>query len=466
MSSHYIDKLKGIVGEDGYFEQSADMLCYSYDATYLKGKVPSIALYPTDTGQVAEIMKILYQEGVAVIPRGAGTNIAGSFIPLDRGAVIIDLNRMNRIIEIDKENLTATVEAGVVTLDLMTEVEKVGLFYPPDPSSQKVSTIGGNVAVNAGGPRGAKYGNTLDYVLGLEVVLADGRVLNTGSKCIKQSSGYNLSKLFVGTEGTLGIITKVILKLVPKPESKKTMVAVFDKLLDASQAVSNIIAKGIVPTTLELMDDKMIALVDQFKPTGFPLDAEAILIIEVDGPETILDGQLELIHGICMDTGARSTQIAKDTVEAEKIWEARRSSYGVFARAAQNVLTEDITVPRTLFPELVKKIKEIGQKYDVNLCIVAHAGDGNTHPAIMADLRDQDEKERVEKALEEMALEGIRLGGTLSGEHGIGIVKKDFMIKEHGAVGLSVMQGIKSVLDPKGILNPGKIWNKSDIANS
>jgi len=461
-----MDKLKEIVGEDGYFEEFGDMLCYSYDATYLKGKVPSIALYPTDTNQVAEIMKIAYEEGVPVIARGAGTNIAGSFIPLSRDAVIIDLKRMNKIIEIDAENLTATVEAGVVTLDLMTEAEKIGLFYPPDPSSQKVSTIGGNVAVNAGGPRGAKYGNTLAYVLGLEVVLADGRILNTGSKCIKQSSGYNLAKLFVGTEGTLGIITKVILKLIPKPESKKTMVAIFDKLLDASQAVSNIIAKGIVPTTLELMDDKMIALVDQFKPTGFPLDAEAILIIEVDGPESILDGQLKAIREICMDTGARSTKIAKDAIEAEKIWEARRSSYGVFARAAQNVLTEDITVPRTLFPVLVKKVKEIGEKYNVNLCVVAHAGDGNTHPAIMADLRDEDEKERVEKALEEMALEGIKLGGTLSGEHGIGIVKKDFMLQEHGIVGLSVMQSIKSVLDPKGILNPGKIWNKSDIANS
>ncbi len=466
MDVQYLDKLKEIVGEDGYFEEYEDLLCYSYDATYLKGKVPSIALYPTSTEQVSEIMKIAYEEAIPVIARGAGTNIAGSFIPLDRNAIIVDLKRMNKIIEIDAENLTATVEAGVVTLDLMTAVEKVGLFYPPDPSSQKVSTIGGNVAVNAGGPRGAKYGNTLAYVLGLEVVLADGRILNTGSKCIKQSSGYNLAKLFVGTEGTLGIITKAILKLIPKPESKKTMVAIFDKLLDASQAVSNVIAKGIVPTTLELMDDKMIALVDQFKPTGFPKDAEAVLIIEVDGPASILDGQLEEIKQICMETGARATKIAKDAEEAEKIWEGRRSSYGVFTRASQNVLTEDITVPRTKFPVLVKKIKEIGEKYNVNLCVVAHAGDGNTHPAILADLRDEGEKERVEKALEEMALEGIRLGGTLSGEHGIGVVKKDFMLAEHGEVSLAVMESIKNVLDPKGILNPGKVWNKSDITNS
>jgi len=462
----YEEKLKAIVGEGNYFKDHEDLLCYSYDATYLTGKTPSIVLFPTTTGQVSEIMKVAYAEEIPVIPRGAGTCIAGNYMPIDNRTIVIDLKRMNKIVEIDRENLTATVEAGVITLDFSQAVDKMGLFYPPDPSSQKNSTMGGNVALNAGGPRGAKYGNTLAYVLGLEVVLADGRILKTGSKCLKQSSGYNLAKLFVGSEGTLGIVTRVILKLLPKPEAKKTMLAIFNKLDEAAQAVSEIIAGGIIPATLELMDNKMIALVDQFKPTGFPLDAEAILIIEVDGPAVVINDDLNRIIEICNRNGVRTTKTAQNVQEAEKIWEARRSSYGVFTRAAQNVLTEDITVPRNKFPEMMRRIREIADKYQVNVVCVAHAGDGNTHPAILADLRNEDEKERVEKAMEETALAGIELGGCLSGEHGIGVVKKNWMIHEHGAVGLATMQSIKQALDPKNILNPGKLWNQEDLKAS
>jgi glycolate oxidase len=463
MGNHYKDRLKEIVGEDNYFEEYEDLICYSYDATHLTGKIPSITLYPSNTYQVSEIMKIAYEEGIPVIPRGAGSGIAGSYVPMVDNAIIVDLRKMNKIIEIDRENLTATVEAGVVTLDFQTEVEKHGLLYPPDPASQKISTIGGNVATNAGGPRGAKYGNTLAYVLGLEVVLADGRILKTGSKCIKQSSGYNLTKMFVGSEGTLGIITKVTVRLIPKPESKRTMLAIFDRVEDASRAVSNIVAKRMVPATLELMDNKMIKLIDQFKPTSFPLDAEAILIIEVEGEEVVVDKQLDVIRQICSEVNARFFKVAENAKQADEIWEARRSAYGVASRAKPSCLVEDVTVPRTKFPEIIKKIKEISEKYKVDTVILAHAGDGNTHPLILTDSKDEEEMKRVKKALEEIALEGIRLGGTLSGEHGIGVLKKDWMLQEHGEIGLSVMQSIKKALDPKGILNPGKLWNSSQI---
>jgi len=454
----YKEKLKAIVGEGNYFEEYEDLLCYSYDATYLTGETPAIVLFPTTTGQVSDIMKIAYDQEIPVIPRGAGTCIAGNYMPVDNRTIIIELKRMNKIVEIDRENLTATVEAGVITLEFAQAVERLGLFYPPDPASQKNSTIGGNVALNAGGPRGAKYGNTLAYVLGLEVVLADGRILKTGSKCLKQSSGYNLTKLFVGSEGTLGIVTRVILKLLPKPEAKKTMLAIFNKLDEAAQAVSGIIAGGIIPATLELMDNKTIALIDQFKPTGFPPDAEAVLIIEVDGPAAVIDDELNQIIEICRENSVRAARTAQNAQEAEEIWEARRASYGVFTRAARSALTEDITVPRNRFPEMMRRIREIADKYRVDVVCVAHAGDGNTHPSILADLDDEDQKERVEKAMEETALAGIELGGCLSGEHGIGVVKKNWMIHEHGAVGLAVMQSIKQALDPKNILNPGKLW--------
>lgn len=453
-----IAKLKEIVGEDNYFEDKMDAICYSYDATHLNGESPILALYPENTEQVAEIMKIAYAENLHVIPRGAASGIAGSFVPSVPGALIIDVKRMNKILEIDKENLTATVEAGVVTQDLHMEVEKLGLLYPPDPASMKVSTMGGNVATNAGGPRGVKYGNTLAYVLGLEVVLADGRILKTGNKCVKQSSGYNFSKLFVGSEGTLGIITKVIVKLVPKPESTRTMLAIFDRVEDASQAVSNIIAKGIIPARLEMMDNKMIELLEAFRQTGYPRDAEAVLVIEVDGEAIVLEAQMEKIRQACEETNVRTFQAARDAKQADELWESRRAAYGVSSRAKPSCMVEDVTVPRTKFPEIIKKIQEISERYNIDTVILAHAGDGNTHPLILTDYKNKEELARVDKALEEIALEGLRLGGTLSGEHGIGLLKKNWMRHEHNEVGLAMMRAVKGAFDPKGLLNPGKVF--------
>jgi len=461
--SNYKEKLKEIVGKGNYYDEAGDLKCYLYDATHLTGKTPIIALNPSDVRQISEIMKIAHKEGLYVIPRGAGTGLSGGDVPMSENTIIIHLSKLNKIVEIDKENMTVIVEAGVVTEDLQKEVEKYALFYPPDPSSGKVSTIAGNVATNAGGPRGAKYGNTMAYVLGLEVVLSDGRILNLGNKCVKQSSGYSLTKLFVGSEGTLGIITKVILKLIPKPQSKKTMLAIFNTIEEASKAVSNIIASGIIPTSLELMNDRAIELVDQFKSTGFPLDAEAVLVIEVDGEEVVLDHHIDTIRKVCEETGVRTFQIAKDEEQAAEMWEARKSCYGVLSRVKPSCLVEDVTVPRTKFPEIMKKIKEAVNKYNIDVAVCAHAGDGNTHPFIITDARDKEEMERVHKAMEEIALEGLRLGGTLSGEHGIGITKKKWLLKEHGEETMSVMRSIKNSLDPNGILNPGKILDNGNL---
>ena len=462
MNSDYMEKMKNIVGVRNYYESSEDLTCYRYDATHLTGKTPTIALYPSKVEQVSEIMKIAWEEGLCVIPRGAGTGLSGGNVPVMENTIILNLSKLNKIVEIDKENLTVTVESGVVTEDLQAEVEKHSLFYPPDPSSGKVSTIGGNVATNAGGPRGVKYGNTLAYVLGLEMVLSDGRIINVGSKCVKQSSGYNLTKLFVGSEGTLGVITKVVLKLIPMPESKKTMLAIFNSIEEASQSVTNIITKGIIPTSIELMNRRAIEVVDRYKSIGLPLDAEAILVIEVDGEEVLLNRQIETIGRLCKETGARSIEIARDAEHAASIWEARKSCYGVLSRVKPSCLIEDVTVPRTEFPKIMKKIEESINKYNIDVAVCAHAGDGNTHPFIITDVRDEEEMDRVDRAMEEIALEGLKLGGTLSGEHGIGITKKRWLLEEHGEAVLSVMRDIKTALDPKGILNPGKIFDMNE----
>ena len=292
--------------------------------------------------------------------------------------------------------------------------------------------------------------------------MADGRIINTGSKCVKQSSGYNLTKLFVSSEGTLGIITKIILKLIPLPECKKTMLAIFDSIENASQCVSKIIARGIIPTSLELMNHRAMEIVDSFRPTGFPMDAEAVLVIEVDGEASLLDGQVDVIRRVCMEMGARSLDIARDEKHAAEIWEARKSCYGVLSRVKPSCLIEDVTVPRTKFPEIMKKIEEVIKKYRIDVAVCAHAGDGNTHPFIITDVSDEEEMERVHMAMEEIALEGLRLGGTLSGEHGIGITKKGLMVKEHARDSISVMRAIKNALDPKGILNPGKIFDSAE----
>lgn len=449
-------ELKKIVGEENVLTSPEDLVAYSYDATFLEHR-PNAVVLPGSTEEVSEVMKVAYREGLPVVPRGMGSGLAGGSIPFS-GGIVLALTRMNRILEIDEENMTAWVEAGVITAEFQSEVEKRGLFYPPDPSSHKYSTIGGNVACNAGGPRCLKYGVTGDYVLGMRVVLADGRILKTGGKVIKNVTGYNLSRFFIGTEGTLGVITEVLLKLIAKPRYVATAFAVFPNIEDAGRAVHRILLSGIIPASVELMDQTTIGTVEEYLHLGLPTWAEAILVLEADGnQEEAVLREIESIAKICRENGAVEVKVAKDEAERNSLWKARRSVSPSLARRAPNKLGEDITVPRSQVPEAVKRIREISQKFGLPIAVFGHAGDGNLHPNILFDKRKPEDMERVEKIAGEIFKMAVELGGVLSGEHGVGVLKQPYLEMALGPVAVEVMQSIKKALDPKGILNPGKV---------
>ncbi|MHB1406174.1 MAG: FAD-binding oxidoreductase, partial [Desulfitobacteriaceae bacterium] len=375
-----------------------------------------------------------------------------------RDCIILVLKRLNKILELDRKNLIAVVEPGVVTGQLQNEVERVGLFYPPDPASLAVSTMGGNVAECAGGPRGVKYGVTRDYVIGLEVVLPTGEVINTGGRTIKNVTGYDMTKLFTGSEGTLGVITKIIVKLIPLPEAKNTMLAVFSEIDQASETVSEIIARGVVPTTLELLDNIYIRNIEEYAKVGLPIDAEAVLLIEVDGDKEILAKQIGKIEEICQRLGAVQIRIAQTKEEAEELWRARRSAFPAVSRVRPTIIGEDLTVPRSSIPAMVRQIREIAAKYNVMIAVLGHAGDGNLHATLLTDETDREEWSRVEKAIDELFVAAVKLGGTLSGEHGIGRAKSKFITLQTGEVGLEIQRRIKQALDPNNILNPGVMF--------
>jgi len=370
------------------------------------------------------------------------------------------LTKMNKILEIDKKNLVAVVEPGVKTGQFQQEVESLGLFYPPDPASLAFSTLGGNVAENAGGPRGVKYGTTRDYVLGLEVVLPTGEIINTGGRVIKNVTGYNMTQLFTGSEGTLGIITKIILKLLPKPEGKKTMLAIFNDVEQAGEAVSGIIAQGIIPTTVEFLDKEYIKNIEAYAHVGFPLDAEAVLLIEVDGDKEILDKHMSKVEKVCLESGAREIKVAKNDAEAEELWKARRAAFASCARVKPSIVGEDATVPRSEIPAMIKKIRSIAEKYQVLIAVVGHAGDGNLHATFLFDEMDPDELARTEKAIDETVCAALELRGTLSGEHGIGRSKAPFIKMQVGEDGYNAMKKIKLALDPENLLNPGVMFGE------
>jgi glycolate oxidase len=450
-----IRQLASIVGVAHALTDPVELACYAYDSTHYTNH-PEVVLLPVTTAQVAAILELANRERIPVVARGAGTSLSGGTTPI-QGGIVINMARFNRILEIDAENLTATVEPGAITADLYRAVEKVGLFYPPDPSSQTVSTIGGNVGECAGGPRGVKYGNTKDYVVGLEVVLADGRVLQTGGKARKQPRGYNLTTLFVGSEGTLGVITKITVRLLPLPEAKQTASAVFDSFDAAAEAVSAIIAAKIIPTTLELLDNFTLRKVQDFKPLGLPLDAEGILLIEVDGYPAEVAQQIEVVAAIAQRCGAREVKIARTRAENDEIWAARRSAYAALAIARPTAIVEDATVPRDRIPAIMRTMHDLARKHNVEVTVVAHAGDGNTHPVVLCDWRNKEEMARADSFADDLFRAAVEMGGTLSGEHGIGLVKKRFMELQHGPEGVAAMRLLKSILDPNGILNPGKV---------
>jgi glycolate oxidase len=451
-----LKQFQSIVSKRHVLTEPEDLVAYSYDGTFAERR-PDAVVRPDTTEQVSEVLKVAWQEEIPVVPRGMASGLAAASIPMT-GGMVLDTCRMNRIVEIDQLNFTVTAQAGVITQDLADTVAKKGLFYPPDPSSIKQSTLGGNAACNAGGPRCLKYGVTSDYVMGLTVVLADGRILHTGGKAIKNVTGYNLTQLFVGSEGTLGVITELILKLLPLPKVARTAKAIFPKLADASTCVNNILSAGITPATIELMDETAIATIEEAMHLDLPLDVEAMLIIESDGmDEDSVYKEIETIAEICRATGARDVEVARTEEERAALWSARRSISPSLARRAPNKLGEDISVPRSAIPQAVAAIKEISRLHDIPIAIFGHAGDGNLHPNILFDRRDPVQVEKMKKAAADIFDVSVRLGGTLSGEHGVGNLKLAFLERDIGPISMDVMASIKKVLDPKNILNPGKV---------
>ncbi len=457
MDKSIIAQLEKIAGKDGVLTTPEDLAVYGYDGTFEDHR-PDVVALPRTTEQVSQVVALAARERIPLVTRGMGSGLAAASVPF-QGGIVLTMTRMNRILEIDQDNAIARVEAGVVTADLQTAVENLGLFYPPDPSSIRHSTIGGNIACNAGGPRCLKYGVTGDYVLGLTVILADGRVLHTGGKLIKDVVGYDLTALFTGSEGTLGVITEALLRLTAKPKFSRTALVEFNVLEDASRTVNAILSAGIVPATLELMDETAITCVEEALHLGLPLDVEAILLVETDGAdEASVLREIEAVAKICQETGARQVKVAKDESERAKLWQARRSVSPALARKAPNKLGEDITVPRSVIPEAIRRLKAISAKYGLPIVIFGHAGDGNLHPNILFDKREPEQWAKVEQmAAEEFSL-ALELGGTLSGEHGVGTLKRPYMQQALGPVSLEIQRRIKAVLDPVNILNPGKVF--------
>ncbi|MBC8177276.1 MAG: FAD-binding protein [Desulfobacteraceae bacterium] len=447
------DEFRQIVGDEWFLDTPEDLVVYSYDG-FLPEFKPSGVIVPGDRDEISKIMGVANREKINIIPRGAGTNICGSSVARE-GGIIIAFHRLNKILEIDRESMCAVVQPGVVNADLQKAVAGYGLMYPPDPASMFVSTIGGNVALNAGGPRGVKYGVTRDYLLGLEVVLPSGEVINTGGKALKNASGYDLTRLMCGSEGTLGILTEIIIRLVPLAPARATLQAIYSDLDDAATTVSAIIGSGIVPATLELIDRTVLDVISDYGGARFSKEAEALLLIEVDGEESLVEAQGKRIEEFCKERGAVQVERASTPEEAEKLWQARRTAFGAVASLRPNCIVEDATVPVKMLPAMIRKIVEITKKYDLKIGVLAHAGDGNLHPLIMTDLRDREEMARIDKAMEELYETAIGMGGTLSGEHGIGIAKDRFMGMEFNEASIELMRGIKRVFDPNNILNPG-----------
>lgn len=450
----FIDRLKAIVGPEYVLHSEMDLTLYGYDASLEKGR-PDVVVLPNSTEEVAGVVGLAHREKVPVIARGSGTNLSGGTVPV-KGGMVIHFSRMNRILEIDIPNRTVTVEPGVITLDLQTLLLKQGMVYAPDPASQKVSTLGGNFGENSGGPHCLKYGVTTNHILGAELVLYDGNVIQTGGKS-QDNPGYDLTGILVGSEGTLGIVTKMILKLIPTPEAVKTMLAIYDSIEDASNTVSAIIAEGIVPATLEMMDNLVLKAVEDSVHAGYPLDAAAVLIIELDGMLDGMERQAGKIMDICKRHKVREVRLAKSEAERAELWAGRKGAFGAVARLRPSYLVCDGTVPRTKLPEVLEKVIAVGKKYDLPIGNVFHAGDGNLHPLILFDERNKEELAKVHKAGAEILKICADAGGTISGEHGIGTEKIKEMSFVFSESDIDFMRQIKKAFDPQDMWNPGKV---------
>jgi glycolate oxidase len=458
ISPSVLKKIKETVGPENFLDSQEDRIAYSYDGTPLFRQLPDAIVVPQSVDHISQILKLANEERFAVVPRGSGSGLSGGSIPVEDSIVIL-MNHWNKILELDKENLAAWVQPGVITGRIHSVVESMGLFYPPDPGSSAICTIGGNVAENAGGLRGLKYGVTKNYVMGMEVVLPSGEIARAGGKSVKDVAGYSLKDYFIGSEGTLGIFTRILLKLVPKPESSRTMLAYFGSTSDAAETVSAIIAARIVPATLEFLDSTTIKAVEDYAHIGLPTDIESLLLIEVDGRPAIVEEDAAQIVDICKAHRAQEIKIAQNEQEALKLKAARRTAFSALARVRPTTILEDVTVPRSEVAPMLEKIRSIARRHEVTFGNFGHAGDGNLHPTCLTDERNGDQISRAHAAFEEMFDAALQFGGTITGEHGVGLAKKEFLPQAVGLPAVEMMKRIKESIDPNNVLNPGKIFS-------
>jgi glycolate oxidase len=457
-----ISQLQKIVGKGAVLTSKEDLNAYSYDGTTTWAHMPDVVVLPTTAEQVSRILKLANEKRIPVTPRGAGTNVSGGSIPI-KGGIVLCTTRMNKILDINKANFTATVEPGVILQDFNMALAKQGLFYPPDPQSFMGCTMGGTVAENAGGPYCVKYGVTKQYVLGLEVVLANGYVMKLGGVTVKNRTGYELVMLFTGSEGTLGVITKITLRLLPMPPASKMVMAVFDDMAVGGQVVSNIMASGVVPAKIEFVDNFVLRRIEEMTPMGLPVEAKALLLIQSDGSPAAVEAETKQIVALLKKGGAKDIKVAKDAKEAARYWKMRSAGFAATFGAAHTVMAEDVTVPRDKLPEFIHKLEKISQRTGFFISCLGHAGDGNLHPAIFTDIRNKKEFAKAQKTMEEIFEAALSLGGVLSGEHGIGLEKQRFLKRAMDPIALNLMRKIKGILDPNNILNPGKIWEEERV---
>jgi glycolate oxidase len=450
--------LTRLLGSERVLWEAEHLATYGFDGTAtLYAEAGCVAL-PKTTAEVIQVVRYAAQNKIPVVTRGSGTGLSGGSVPV-HGCIVLCLVQMDRVLELDQKNLTIHVESGVVTQKVTELADAAGLLYPPDPGSMKISTIGGNVAENSGGLRGLKYGVTRDYVMGLEVVLANGETGSFGNKCVKDVAGYSMKDVFIGSEGTLGIITKVLLQLVPKPRAKKTLLATFSQMDAAAETVSAIIAAKIIPCTLEFLDRITMKCVEEYAHVGLPLDAEAILLMETDGHPVVVEEEAQQMAEIARDHGAVTVQLAQSEEEAVRLTTARRVAFSALARVSPTTILEDATVPRSELANMIRFIQQTAAKYEVTVGTFGHMGDGNLHPTFLTNEKNAAEMARVEKAMEEIFDRAVRLGGTITGEHGVGLAKKAFLPKAIGDASLGLMRQLKRTLDPDYLLNPGKIFD-------
>jgi glycolate oxidase len=453
-----LEQLRQIVGAENVLTSPEDLIPYSFDGTAALQQLPGCVVFPARPEQISEILRLANTHRIGVVTRGSGTGLSGGSIP-SKDCIVLCTVKMDRILELDRANLTMLVEPGVTTISIADAAVAAGLFYPPDPGSMKISTIGGNVAENSGGLRGLKYGVTRNYVMGMEVVLPTGEIIWLGNKCVKDVAGYSLKDVFIGSEGTLGILTKILLRLIPKPQAKQTMVATFAQMDKAAETVSAIIAAQIIPCTLEFLDRMTIHCVEDYAKIGLPLDCEALLLMETDGHPVVVAEEAAQMERICRENGCLEVRVARDEAEANQLAGARRTAFSALARVAPTTILEDATVPRSELGRMIRFVEAIAKKYRLRIGTFGHMGDGNLHPTFLTDERNHEEMHRVEEAFKEIFTEAIRLGGTITGEHGIGLAKKSFLPQFAGEGAMKVMRELRRALDPNGILNPGKMFD-------